>query len=296
MGMDRSASAPSAIRLSDEDYRVPCHGIGLTGPEKKIQLGKFSKDKGEFSSRMGQIFRDAKKTHGPAYPPKHGHTEWVSPQKVSGTRTIHETVTRFGAKFETSSRDFKPLNKVPAPNHYERKDVGTERPNDCREIQSKFPRTKFGKCSKGPKRSFLDSIAELSATLPAPGQYFKEPSSQVLRNKLEVHAGSPSFEKKHTESRKPPAGPGIAPSKYEPQWTHSEERFPSWGFPKAKGNNFVDKAVRGKMLDKKTPLPSPGMHDKAGKPIPDTNLSLTSRGTKQLQLGGFGRGAASGYF
>jgi len=282
--MERAASAP-VIKLQNEDYKVPCHGVGMTGPEKKTQLGTFYRDKGEFSSRLGMIIKEAKKTPGPG---KYiGHTQWVSPDKVSGTRNIYETVTRFGAKFENSSREFKPLSKVPAPSHYERKDVATNRPNDCAEVQSNRPRSKLGRCSKGPKRNFLDSVIDASKQSPSPGQYHT--TNQILRNKLEVHKGAANMEMKATQSRKAAAKPEIAPNHYNPQYQHAEEKLPNWTVPKAQGNNFVDKAVRSKMLDKKTPYPSPGQHNLIA-------LSLVSRGTKQLQVGGLGRGACSGYF
>jgi len=284
--MERASSAP-AIRLSNEDYKVPCHGIGLTGPEKKTLLGSFYKDKGEFSSRLGMIIKEAKKTPGPG---KYiGHTQWVQPDRTSGSRNIYETVTRFGNKFETSSRSFKPARQqIPAPNHYEDKGVNLGRPNDCKEIQSKRLRTKLGKASKGPKRNFLDSVIECSKGSPAPGQYHKA-DGQVLRNRLELHHGAPDMSLKHTASKKAAAAAGIAPNHYNPQYQQAEEKPPCYSCPKAIGNNFVDKVVRSHMLDKKTPMPSPGQHNLI-------SPNLVSRGTKQLTVGGLGRGACSGYF
>jgi len=288
--MEGSASAPVLPStekpvLNNEDYRVPSDGIGDTGLAKRVIYGAMSKDKGTYSSRINQIVRQAEKVPGPG---KYiGHTQWVSPDKVAGTRNIYETVTRFGAKFENSSREFKPLSKVPAPSHYERKDVATGRPNDCTEVQSCRLRTKLGKASKGPKRNFLDSVIDASKQTPSPGQYHSG-GPQILRNKLEVHHGAPNMEIKKAESRKAAAKPEIAPNHYNPQYPH-EEKLPNWTVPKAQGNNFVDKAVRSKMLDKKTPFPSPGQHNLIG-------LNTVSRGTKQLSVGGLGRGACSGYF
>jgi len=290
--MERSQFAPSipeAIRLTDDDYRVPCHGLGLTGHERKIELGTFSRDKGEHSSRLARIIKQAGKTPGPG---KYiGHTTWAEPSKVAGTRNIYDTVTRFGAKFESSSREFKPLNKVPAPNHYERKDVATERPLESRgDLLSTRRRLQFGRCSKGPKRSFLDSVMEQAKTTPSAGTYWpKELGGQILANKLEVHKGGPTLNIKVTLSKKPPAKAEIAPNHYNPQYIHAEERLPNWTVPKAKGNNFVDKAVRSKMLDKKTPFPGPGQNDVI-------EMSLVTRGTKKLTLSGLSRGACSGYF
>jgi hypothetical protein len=241
---------------------------------KKTLLGQFSKDKGEYSSRLGIIIKEAKKTPGPG---KYlGHTDWLT--KASTT----------GFKFEKGSREFKPLNKVPAPNHYERKDVMTERPIAASEVQSQKKRTKMGKFAKGPKRNFLDHIAEDAKTKPAPGQYHTG-SAQVLRNRLELHHGAPNFDDKKLTSKKAPPKADIAPNHYSPTYIHTEERLPNYSVPKALGTNYVDKAVRSKMLDKKTPYPGPGQNDLI-------DLSKVSRGTTKLMLGGLGRGTCSGYF
>lgn len=284
--MERSQSAPGPIRLANEDYAVPKHGLGLTGPAKKVQLGTFSKDKGEFSSRIALIQKQGAKTPGPG---KYiGHTQWVTPDKTKGTRTTYDTVTRFGYQFEKGSRDHPPLNKVPAPSHYERKDIGTSSHSIAsRECLSNKGRVRLGRCSKGPKRSFLDNIKELSKDIPAPGQYHS--TTCVPRNHLEIHTCGPSFEIKHTESRKPPVKVDVAPNHYKPSFALCEELRPNYTVPKDQGNNFVDKAVKGKMVDSKTQMPAPGKHDMI-------NLSKVSRGTKQLCLGGLGRGACSGYF
>lgn len=264
---------------------MPCHGVGLTGPVKKTLLGTFAKDKGEFSSRLGQVMKQAAKTPGPG---KYiGHTVWVD-NKKGGSRTIYETVNKFGNAFEKSARDFKPLHKVPEPARYERKDFSTAissiATKDCLSTKR---RVKYGKCSKGKRRNFLDNVSELAKGSPTPGQYTT--SHCVPRNMLEVHISGPSFEKKQTESRKPASKGTPAPDTYKPSFALCENQEPNYSVPKCEGNDFVTKACKAKWIDKKTQMPAPGKHDLVG-------LSKISRGTKALCLGGLGRGTCSGYF
>lgn len=284
--MERAHSAPEPIKLTNEDYCVPRHGVGLTGPARKLQLGTFAKDKGEFSSRLGQVMKQAAKTPGPG---KYiGHTQWVTAGKVAGTRNIYETVTRFGAAFEKCSREHKPLNKVPPPPTYERKDFSTSDASiGAKDNLSTKHRVVLGRASKGPKRSFLDNVAELGKLTPAPGQY--NTPNCVPRNKLEIHCMGPSFDVKLTESRKPPQKQTPGPDHYKPNFNLGEHHEPQYTCPRDQGNNFVDKAVKAKWVDKKTQMPAPGKHDLI-------NLSKISRGTKATTLQGLGRSVCSGYF
>lgn len=270
--MERSLSGPPApIRLSNSDYNIPKNGVGLTGHPKKVLLGNFSKDMNDMMSRLGQIERQARKVPGPGM--YLGHTEW----------TLNK-----GSAFSKSDRGFKSSHANPAPNHYENKEIGTKNSNAAADNLSQCRRTKFGRLSKGKKRNFLDNISELAALQPAPGKYHTP--NLVLRNKLEVNIGAPNFQIKISDIRKTTPKPDIGPDHYKlPEIRQTEEQYPVYSVPRSKGNNFVDKVVRTKMLDSKTPFVGPGKYDLV-------DLQRVSRGTKQITVGGLGKSCCSGFF
>lgn len=288
--MDHSASAPSVV-LTNEDYAVPCHGVGLTGHARKLQLGTFAKDKGEFSSRLGQVMKQAAKTPGPG---KYdvGHTQWCVADKTGGNRKRFgnqgETVHLFGNAFSKTSREHKSLNKTPAPATYERKDVSSSSFSIAASDRlSGKERVPLGRISKGPKRSFIDSVIEVSKQQTTPGQYTTPHC--VAANVFNRRVTGPSMELKISENRKGPKKDEIAPNRYNLNHGPVEDLAPKYSVPKDHGNNFVDKCVKAKMIDKKTQMPAPGKHDLI-------DLNKITRGTKLLSLGGLGRGSCSGYF
>lgn len=272
--MDRSSSEPV---LRNEDYYVPCHGVGDTGLQNKVVLGPFPKDKGIFSSRIATIIRQAEKVPGPG---KYvAHEDWTLKKKSDMAK---------------SERTYKPMNKTPAPSDYERKDVFTEVSNRGKDNVSTNRRVLGVKITKGKKRSFTDQAIAHGAKIPGPTDYHPvgqcsdrlEAKAAYVTNwsrQISVHAGKGTQEM-----------PLLAPNHYQVQYSQFDERAPGYSIPKEKGANFLDKAVREKMMTikgKKEPLPGPGAYFKT-----EFDVSKISRGTTHLQLRGLSRCALSGYF
>lgn len=264
--------------LADEDYRVPCHGIADTGPEKRLLGGKFFKDDGVHSSRINQIVKQAGHTPGPG---KYcGVHDWEE-KGAGGLR---------GSKFLKCPLGVKMLNKTPAPDVYEGKNLTS----GARSIASgtNLSQNKsilFGPISKGERRSFLASMEKISAQTPGPGKYEIQKHGRL--NCMDPHSGTTSYKETKAVSRKETVKGSLAPNAYNPNFKHAEPSQPTVTFPKETGKNFVDKVVSGKWLDSKTKKmpPGPGAHELV-------DLSKVSRGTKICQIRGLSRSAVSGYF
>lgn len=288
--MERSSSAPAGPVLSDEDYYLPCHGVGDTGHKHRDLFGPWSKDTGEYSSRINQIIKQAQKYPGPG---KYiAHDEWKP------------AICQPFAKGKT---EYKPLHKGPDPTHYERKGIGepSKEPgreplivcNASRQSVSKNKRILYGFFPKGQRRSCFDMDVKRAAKLPAPGQYYANDINKTMcfTNKLNPKAIKITPWDKETQktiSKKVPVEE-IGPGQYKPSWTSSEERQATYTVPKEPASNFLDKAVKEKMIalrPKQVPLPGPGQY-----PIQNFPLQKTSRGTYHSQLRGLSRNPASGY-
>eukprot|EP00927_Polykrikos_kofoidii_P050709 TRINITY_DN44604_c0_g1_i1.p1 TRINITY_DN44604_c0_g1~~TRINITY_DN44604_c0_g1_i1.p1 ORF type:complete len:280 (+),score=33.10 TRINITY_DN44604_c0_g1_i1:83-922(+) len=279
--MEKSASEPSGVVLQDSDYYLPAHGVGDTGHATSLQFGRFAKDTGQYSSRINQIVRQAEKYPGPGK--YQGHVEW------SGSWGIHS-----GNKFANGSREYKQMHKNPDPTIHERKDLTTNLSNASKDNLSTNPKTLYGKFPKGKKRSFLTQTEEHASKIPAPGKFH---GPQVYANKTNPRVCKMTEWSKETVQTvsKGKKEDGIAPSHYSPSWSQVEQRSSNFTVPKEVANNFLDKAVKAKVVitkDKvKMPTPGPGSYD-----IQSVPFSKTSRGTFHLQLRGLSRSPASGYF
>lgn len=269
--MEKSASLPA----SGFDYQLPKYGVGQTGPPPRVQLGNVSKDKGTYSSRINQIMRQAEKVPGPGQ--YVGHEDWL----LNG-----------GFKFATLDRNYKPCNKTPAPVVYERKDIMDQKSMGCTDKLSKNPRTLFGKVPKGKKRSFLDQAEIVSKGQPGAGHYNPKPvNSDRLDSKIK---GTVSWEREMVKTKgKGTREQELAPNHYNPNWKQVEESMANYSVPRVKANNFIDKAVKEKLVDlrSKKEMPGPGTYA-----THIFNDEKVSRGTKHLQLRGISRSALSGYF
>lgn len=269
--MDRSASLPA----SGFDYQLPRNGVGNTGFARRVQLGSSSKDPGTHSSRINQIVRQAGKVPGPGM--YLGHKDWEKNDSFA---------------FGKVERTYKSMNKVPDPAHYERKDIMDNPSTGSRDILSKNPRVLHGTIPKGRKRSFLDEASKRASTLPGAGSYeAKNASCDRLDIKVK---GATSWDKEVTRcARRKPPEKEVGPDHYNPSHAQVYERSANFSVPKSKGNNFVDKAVRSKLLDPRTKkeMPGPGTYDNH-----KMNDEKISKGTMHLQLRGLSRSAASGYF
>jgi len=288
--MERSSSAPAGPVLSDEDYYLPCHGVGDTGHKHRDLYGPWSKDTGEYSSRINQIIKQAQKYPGPG---KYiGHDEWkpVACQP-----------------FPKGTTEYKPLHKGPDPTHYERKDLGQPIKEPCREplflfnaIRQSLSNNKrilYVFFPKVQRRSCFDGDVRRAAKLPAPGQYFAKDlkDTKCFTNKLNPKAIKITPWDKETVKTisKKVAVEEIGPGQYKPNWDSCMDRLPNYSVPKEPAANFLDKAVKEKMIElkpKQVPLPGPGHYNMQNFP-----LQKTSRGTYHSQLRGLSRNPASGY-
>jgi len=269
--MEASASAPV---LRNEDYKIPCHGVGLTGHEPRVVMGPFSKDKGTYSSRINQITRQAGKVPGPG---KYvAHDDW----QLKG-----------GSKFPNGNRDYKPMNKTPAPDLYESKEFYQGKSIGGNENLSNRRRIVLGHCPKGNRRSFLEGAIKHGSTVPAPGTYH---TSVKRSNMLDINQDkTTSWAKEMVKTKgRGPTEKELGPD-YNLNWKHLEESAPSITVPKAKADNFLAKAVKEKWSDAKTKkeLPGPGTYA-----VHNFDDSKITRGTKYLQTRGFSRSSVSGYF
>jgi len=281
--MEHSASAPV---LTNEDYRVPggadCRGIGLTGHENRILAGPMSKDKGTYSSRINQIMRQAEKVPGPG--------KYVAHEAWDEGKVAH--VIHAGNKFPNGNRDYKPMNKTPAPATYENKNFNLGIANSSNPNLSCNPRVLYGGVPKGKKRSFLDQAIAHGAKVPAPGQ---NDLVQHRNNKLDtshIKVLDWKREQQKTTGTKPP-DKEIGPNHYSINYKSVEGVQGCGTIPKAKAQNFLDKAVKEKYVDLRTKreVPGPGSYN-----THSYDDSKFSRGTKYLQLRGMSRSSVSGYF
>lgn len=266
--MEKSASEPV---LRDEDYKLPSNGVGATGLGPKVLYGHQSLDPGKYSSRINQIIKQAEKVPGPG---KYvAHTEWDKNRSN---------------KFCSQERQYKPMNKTPAPTTYERKDFFMEPSNGAKDNLSHHYRVLHGKIPKGKKRSFTDQAIRAGAQTPGPGHY-KQPLQDVPPRKMTDWAK----EANKTKSMKQKVET-LAPNHYKIDYHRlsSEPTGLVYSVPKEQGKNFIDKFVKEKWSDAKTKkeLPGPGTY-----PVHNFNHDKTSRGTMHLQLRGLTRASLSGY-
>lgn len=273
--MEHSSSAPV---LKDEDYNLPCHGVGDTGPPPRHLHGPFSKDTGKYSSRLAQIVRQAEKVPGPG---KYvAHEDWTINKKPNWSK---------------GSRDYKPLHKNPDPTHYERKDFFNEVSNGGKECLSHIARVLGGKVPKGKRRSMTEMAVRAHAHVPPPGAY--SVASGMFSDRLAPHVtGTTSWAREMAVhvGRGAPEPYSLAPSHYTIDYKPTEERQAVYTVPKEKAANFLDKAVKEKLVDirNKKEMPGPGTYWQKT----DFDDRKLSRGTRMLQLRGLTRASASGYF
>jgi len=260
--MEGSASAPalpSKPTLQDEDYRVPggadCRGIGDTGLQNRITHGPMAKDKGTYSSRINQIVKQAEKVPGPG---KYvAHEPW---EEGKTAHTIHA-----GNKFPAGNRDYKPMNKTPAPATYEDKNFYLGTSITSKDSLSNNPRIIYGQIPKGKKRSSLDQAVAHAAKMPGAGHYTL---SQKRNNKLDTQSTHSAIKTMdwRREAQKTTGKQGsrteieIGPNHYTINYNQTEEKQAVNTIPKAKAQNFLDKAVKEKLVDLKTrkEVPGPG--------------------------------------
>eukprot|EP00933_Yihiella_yeosuensis_P046437 TRINITY_DN41964_c0_g1_i1.p1 TRINITY_DN41964_c0_g1~~TRINITY_DN41964_c0_g1_i1.p1 ORF type:complete len:268 (-),score=48.80 TRINITY_DN41964_c0_g1_i1:72-875(-) len=267
--MQGSSSEPV---LRQEDYHLPCNGVGDTGHARRVILGIQSKDTGGYSSRINQIVKAAGKVPGPG---KYmAHEDW----KLNK-----------GAGFGKGTRDYKPMHKNPDPTHYERKDFFSYPSNASKECFSKNARVKYGKMPTGKRRSFLDGVVKQSAQVPAPGHYTRK---HVCNDRLDYNVtGALNWTKEVSSGGKMAPDKSLAPNHYSINYASQEPKQPVYTVPKERAANFLDKAVKEKIIDirNKKEIPGPGTYNQ-------TDINKESRGTYHLQLRGLTRNAMSGYF
>eukprot|EP00747_Dinoflagellata_sp_TGD_P165824 gnl/TRDRNA2_/TRDRNA2_187717_c0_seq1.p1 gnl/TRDRNA2_/TRDRNA2_187717_c0~~gnl/TRDRNA2_/TRDRNA2_187717_c0_seq1.p1 ORF type:complete len:272 (-),score=31.72 gnl/TRDRNA2_/TRDRNA2_187717_c0_seq1:358-1173(-) len=270
--MQKSASAPV---LHQSEYRVPCHGVGLTGHPKRVTGGAFLKDKGIHSSRINQIIRHAEKVPGP------GKYETAREEKAKANA------------FSKSGRNFKKMNATVGPGYYETRDVMNTVANAGKENLSQNRRVTGGKLPKGPRRSFLDATIRAASQTPGPG--YVNDCKAATRNKLDTHMRGFSMDKGRRKATAKKAGTegGLGPNHYTINRKHTEARSVGVTIPKSAPPNFLEQVVREKWSDArtKTELPGPGTY---ATPSTETDYKI-SRGTKLCQMRGLGRSPCSGY-
>lgn len=283
--MQGSASAPALPVLANEDYAIPSNGVGLTGHPKKVLYGTLSKDKGTYSSRINQIIKQAGQVPGP------GHC--IQHEPWDEGKTAH--VIHAGNKFPAGTRDTSLTRdlKVPEPARYERSDIALNVCNSSKSNLSNRPRLLYGAFPKGKKRSFTDQAEAHGRRIPAPGHcdngknQFNNKANQAIPKVLDWSKGTVK-----TVGRGK-AEVEIGPNHYSPSWASTEEALPKYAVPKAKAQNFLDKAVKEKLVDirGKKEMPGPGTYN--AHTMDDSKIT---RGTRYLQLRGMSRSAVSGYF
>lgn len=262
--------------MTNEDYFIPCHGVGDTGFKKSLLLGTIPKDKGIFSSRINQIVRQAEKVPGPG---KYvAHEDWTLKTKSDMAK---------------SERSYKSLNKIPSPTEYERKDIMMEVSNRGKDNVSCNRRVLGGTMPKGKKRSMTDQAIAHSAAVPGPVYNITTKCGDRLSSEP-THITQWSKEVSAHKGKGTQELPSLAPNHYSIQYTQVDDRCARYSVPKEKAANFLDKAVKEKMISvkgKKEPLPGPGAYFKT-----EFDISKITRGTTHLQLKGLSRASLSGYF
>ncbi|CAE7415581.1 unnamed protein product [Symbiodinium natans] len=238
--MEKSSSEPV---LTHEDYAVPCHGIGDTGPAKRVTHGAMSKDDGTFSSRINQIQKAAAKGPGPG---KYmGHEDW----RLHG-----------GSKFSKKEREGFPPHKNPDPTHYERKDFFQFPCNRSKDCLSQNRRVVFGRVPKGNRRSFLDGAMRHGKEVPAPGHYT---SKQVCAHRLNTNpCGVTNWKVESAAAGKVAPDRTLAPNHYTINYNQVTDKQSCYTVPKEKASNFLDKVVKEKWIDVRTKreMPGPGTY------------------------------------
>lgn len=283
--MEGSASAPalSGKVLNDEDYRIPSDGIGLTGHPKRVIMGPMSKDKGTYSSRINQIMRQADKCPGPG--------KYIAHEPWDEGKTAH--VIHAGNKFPNGNREYKPMAKGPGPGHCENPNFALGVSISSSPALTQNPRVLYGKMPQGKRRSFLEGAQKHGAKMPFLGAPIGPP--QKRNNKADTAVIKVMQWSKETQKSKSSKEPEkeIGPNHYKISYAGQEEKQPCHAIPKAKAQNFLDKAVKEKLVDirNKVAVPGPGSYN-----VHDYDDSKFSRGTKYLQLRGMSRSAVSGYF
>jgi len=276
-----SKSAPAIPKLYDEDYVV----AGTPDYRERVLLGCMSKDKGTYSSRINQIVRQAEKVPGPG--------KYVAHKEWDVANGVKDHVIHAGNKFPNGTRDYKPCNTTPAPATYEHKEFMNGTSNATNVGLSIRRRVLHGRIPKGKKRSFLDQAVAHGAAAPAPGTYELKQHRNNRADTSTLKNISWSLEMKKSKGRGPggtPASPGLV---YDPKFDAQMDKQPCYAIPKAKAQNFLDRAVKEKWCDAKTKkeIPGPGTYN-----VHNRDDSKFSRGGAYLQRRGLSRSSTIGYF
>mmetsp|Transcript_30766 Transcript_30766/g.70551 ORF Transcript_30766/g.70551 Transcript_30766/m.70551 type:complete len:248 (-) Transcript_30766:78-821(-) len=247
--MEHSASEPAF------DYKLPRAGI-----EPRTLYGTFNKGENNYVWKTTAM-------------------EAPGPGKYLSELEKYEERQRLarGHLFLKGGRGYKYLNKVPAPHHYEDKNIFMGPSIAGKEILSNIPRVLGGKISKGPRRSFLESAQRHGAGTPSPGQYtWKDPGPKILSPNLK------EFKSHKTKTQVKE----IGPAEYQINYSSQEETPAAYSIPKSAGHNLLDKAKNSQKEG-----PGPGYY-----PIDSVPSHKISRGTRYCQTRGLGRSPCSGYF
>jgi galactitol-specific phosphotransferase system IIB component len=276
--MEKSASAPHV--LHDSDYHLQKWGID----ERTNILGVCGKDPGTNSTLMNMTIKNAKKVPGPDTYLAHKNWDHTTAGVNQGNIFVKTS------KFTTT------LNAVPAPSTYERKDVNTLASNKGKDNLSKIRRTQFGPMSKGARRSFIDREIKFSLSLPGPGTFTPQPKSC---NKLDAKndKGLVSWSRQMVVTKSPNSATKadlmakVGPATYQVDRSYTENREPIFSVPKDPCANFLDKAVKERMVDHraKKEYPGPPQYGKDG-----WNFHRTSHGP--IQKSSLARASVSTYF
>jgi len=254
---------------------LPSNGVGDTGLAARNLHGPFAKDAGTFSSRINQIVRAAGKVPGPG---KYlAHEDW----RLNG-----------GSRFAKTERSYKSMHKYPDPTTYERKDFFEQPSNRSKDNISQNHRIIHGRVPKGKRRSFLDGAIKHGAQVPAPGHYTPK---QVACDRMDVNiTGALNWNKEASFGGKMAPDKSLAPNHYTINYKSTEPKQAVYTVPKEVSANFLDKAVKEKIIDLKSKreLPGPGTY----KTFESADMNRTSRGTYHLQLRNLSRSAVTGYF
>lgn len=197
-----------------------------------------------------------------------------------------------GNKFPKGSLDYKQMNKTPAPATYEHTEFFHGKSIGNGDNMSNRRRVTLGHIPKGKRRSFLEQAEKVGRTLPAPGTYTsaQKKSNQLNTDVIKVLSWGREMVKStgRGETKKE-----IGPNHYALNWKHLEESPSMITVPKAKAQNFLDKAVKEKWVDVKSKreCPGPGTYS-----VHNFDDSKISRGTRYSQIRGLNRSSVSGYF
>lgn len=240
--MERSASESV---LAHSDYHIQKVGF-----DPRTPLGKLNKDTGEHTSEMNRVFKQAQKTPGPG---KYvAHKDWEP--KTAGSNQ--------GNKFTKSTKVHTPLNKVPPPSHYERKDMATLGSIKGKDCLSNNPRVTLGRLSRGEKKSFIERSIKFSTTLPGPSTY--NPIGHRSDRADTAPGGMLEWKRQMNRSTsrlgntKDKVSSQVGPSTYAVNREPTEFHLPQYSVPKDPCSNFLDKAVKDTYADHRTKKEKPG--------------------------------------